>query len=130
MKKKAKEKHDITLEWDLKALEFLANGYDINYGARSIKHEVERRVVNQIAAAHEYGLIDRGSHLLISANLPTDQQEDVNIVKGTSTKKKDVQKSRSDIILRKQTRVDNNSVKYVDIELAINSFGKYSINSE
>lgn len=111
-------------------MEFLANGYDINYGARSIKHEVERRVVNQIAAAHEYGLIDRGSHLLISANLPTDQQEDVNIVKGTSTKKNDnAQKSRSDIILRKQTRVDN-SIKYVDIELAINSFGKYSINSE
>ncbi len=43
----------MTLEWDRKALDFLVNGYDINYGARSIKHEIERRVVNQIAAAHE-----------------------------------------------------------------------------
>ena len=32
------------LEWDRNALDFLVNGYDINYGARSIKHEVERRV--------------------------------------------------------------------------------------
>lgn len=113
------------MEWDLKALEFLANGYDINYGARSIKHEVERRVVNQIAAAHEYGLIDRGSHILISANLPSGKQEDVDIVKGSG--KKEIQKPRSDIILKKQVSV-NNTIKYVDIELAINSFGKYSIN--
>ena len=48
------------LEWDDKALDFLVNGYDINYGARSIKHEVERRVVNQLAAAHEHNLIGKG----------------------------------------------------------------------
>lgn len=41
---KAKEKHGMILEWDRNALDFLVNGYDINYGARSIKHEVERRV--------------------------------------------------------------------------------------
>lgn len=48
------------LEWDRKALDFLVNGYDISYGARSIKHEVDRRVVNQIAVAHEYNLIGKG----------------------------------------------------------------------
>jgi ATP-dependent Clp protease ATP-binding subunit ClpB len=36
---KAKQKHKMTIEWDRKALDFLADGYDINYGARSIKHE-------------------------------------------------------------------------------------------
>jgi ATP-dependent Clp protease ATP-binding subunit ClpB len=35
----------MTLEWDRKALDFLVNRYDINYGSRSIKHEVERRVI-------------------------------------------------------------------------------------
>ncbi len=71
--KKAKDKHGIVLEWDRKALDFLVSGYDINYGARSIKHEVERRVVNQVATAHEYSLIGKGSHILITADLPPDQ---------------------------------------------------------
>lgn len=50
----------MTLEWDRKALDFLVSGYDISYGARSIKYEVERRVVNQIAVAHECNLIEKG----------------------------------------------------------------------
>lgn len=57
---KAEKEHGMILEWDRKALEFLVNGYDISYGARSIKHEVDRRVVNQIAVAHEYNLIGKG----------------------------------------------------------------------
>ena len=44
----AKDKHGMILEWDRNALDFLVNGYDINYGARSIKHEVERRVSKNI----------------------------------------------------------------------------------
>ena len=36
----AKEQHNIDIIWDRKALDCLANGYDINYGARSLKHEV------------------------------------------------------------------------------------------
>lgn len=44
----------------------LADGYDINYGARSIKYEVERRVINQVAGAYESGEITNGStvHIL------------------------------------------------------------------
>ncbi|CAD5115402.1 DgyrCDS4380 [Dimorphilus gyrociliatus] len=38
--KKAKERHNITLLWDRQVLDILADGYDVNYGARSIKHEV------------------------------------------------------------------------------------------
>lgn len=48
----------------------LADGYDVNYGARSIKYEVERRVVNQIAAAHENGLLGKGCTVLITVNWP------------------------------------------------------------
>jgi len=53
--KRAKERHMIELKWDREVLSVLADGYDVHYGARSIKYEVERRVVNQLAAAHERG---------------------------------------------------------------------------
>jgi ATP-dependent Clp protease ATP-binding subunit ClpB len=36
----AKDQHNIDIIWDRKALDCLADGYDINYGARSLKHEV------------------------------------------------------------------------------------------
>ena len=41
-------------------LNFLADGYNVYYGARSIKHEVERRVVTQLALAHETGQLTKG----------------------------------------------------------------------
>lgn len=37
---RAVKKHDITLEWDANVIDVLAGGYNIRYGARSIKHEV------------------------------------------------------------------------------------------
>ena len=52
---RAKQRHGIELKWDREVLSALADGYDAHYGARSIKYEVERRVVNQLAAAHERG---------------------------------------------------------------------------
>lgn len=54
---RAKERHMIELKWERDVLSVLADGYDVHYGARSIKYEVERRVVNQLAAAHERGLL-------------------------------------------------------------------------
>lgn len=36
----AKEKHSIELRWDPMVLDVLADGYNVYYGARSIKHEV------------------------------------------------------------------------------------------
>lgn len=48
------------MTWDRNVAATLADGYDVNYGARSIKYEVERRVVNQLAAAHENGHIGNG----------------------------------------------------------------------
>ncbi|XP_010212847.1 PREDICTED: caseinolytic peptidase B protein homolog, partial [Tinamus guttatus] len=40
--KKAKARHNITLLWDTEVMDVLADGYNLHYGARSIKHEVKR----------------------------------------------------------------------------------------
>ncbi|XP_012138184.2 mitochondrial disaggregase [Megachile rotundata] len=62
---RAKERHKIELKWNREVLSLLAEGYDTHYGARSIKYEVERRVVNQLAAAHERGQLERGCSVLL-----------------------------------------------------------------
>ncbi|XP_014473843.1 PREDICTED: caseinolytic peptidase B protein homolog [Dinoponera quadriceps] len=62
---RAKERHMIELKWDREVLSVLADGYDVHYGARSIKYEVERRVVNQLAAAHERGQLSKGCCVLL-----------------------------------------------------------------
>lgn len=36
----AKARHNITLVWDREVMDVLADGYNLHYGARSIKHEV------------------------------------------------------------------------------------------
>ena len=36
----ALNRHDIHISWDREVLDALADGYDVHYGARSIKHEV------------------------------------------------------------------------------------------
>lgn len=64
---RAREKHMIELKWERDVLSVLADGYDSHYGARSIKYEVERRVVNQLAAAHERGQIAKGCSVLLKA---------------------------------------------------------------
>jgi len=63
---KAKQNHNVTLKWDPSVLGALADGYNIYYGARSIKHEVERRVVAQLALAHETALLTKGSEVRVS----------------------------------------------------------------
>ncbi|KAF4009275.1 hypothetical protein G4228_000176 [Cervus hanglu yarkandensis] len=84
--KRAKQRHNITLLWDREVADVLVEGYNVHYGARSIKHEVERRVVNQLAAAYEQDLLpggctlritveDSDKHLLKSPELPSPQAE-------------------------------------------------------
>uniref|UniRef100_A0A1B6E1C0 Uncharacterized protein n=1 Tax=Clastoptera arizonana TaxID=38151 RepID=A0A1B6E1C0_9HEMI len=68
--KKAREKHNIELDWEQGIENILADGYDVHYGARSIKYEVERRVVNQLAAAHELGIIGKGSKVHLGVHWP------------------------------------------------------------
>ncbi|KAJ0179619.1 hypothetical protein K1T71_005331 [Dendrolimus kikuchii] len=64
---KARARHAVELRWEGGVLGALADGYDVHYGARSIKHEVERRVVNQIAFAAERGALGRGCGVLLTA---------------------------------------------------------------
>ncbi|KAM3837463.1 mitochondrial disaggregase isoform 2-T2 [Vipera latastei] len=66
--KRAKARHNITLVWDREVTDVLADGYNLHYGARSIKHEVERRVVNQLAAAYEQDLLPHGCTLRIAVD--------------------------------------------------------------
>ena len=68
---KALKRHDMVLKWTDEVVEVLTEGYNVHYGARSIKHDVERRVVNEIAAAHEKDLIAAGSiiQLYVEENL-------------------------------------------------------------
>nr|KAF6437274.1 caseinolytic mitochondrial matrix peptidase chaperone subunit B [Molossus molossus] len=84
--KRAKQRHNITLLWDREVADVLVDGYNVHYGARSIKHEVERRVVNQLAAAYEQDLLpggctlritveDSDKQLLKSPDLPSPQVE-------------------------------------------------------
>ncbi|XP_044749909.1 caseinolytic peptidase B protein homolog [Coccinella septempunctata] len=63
---RAEKKHKILLQWDRSVESALADGYDVHYGARSIKYEVERRVVNQIALAHERGCLNKGCTVSVS----------------------------------------------------------------
>lgn len=76
----AKEKHKIDLTWDRDVAQALADGYDVNYGARSIKYEVERRVVNQLAAAHENGYIGHGCSVQVLTQL-SDEKPDQSKIK-------------------------------------------------
>lgn len=104
------------------------NGYDINYGARSIKHEVERRVVNQIAAAHENNLIGKGSHILITADL--NQSDEFNVIKEDDAKQKDLSSKYSDIRLKKVIKNKEKQTDYEDINLKMNALGKYVIANQ
>ena len=83
---RAKKIHNIELSWDTDVLDILADGYDIHYGARSIKHEVERRVVNKLATAHERDLIKESCRIHLRANFPnTESSSDTPLEKPTIT---------------------------------------------
>lgn len=53
MSLKAKKKHNMALSWDTDVIDILADGYDVHYGARSIKHEVNSYMM-LIVALHNY----------------------------------------------------------------------------
>ncbi|XP_076446831.1 mitochondrial disaggregase-like [Babylonia areolata] len=67
---RAQSKHQIKLQWDHRVVDVLADGYDMHYGARSIKYEVERRVVTQLAMAHERQLIKEGNVIRVTVTHP------------------------------------------------------------
>ena len=50
----SKEKHEINLSWDDSVIAVLADGYDMSYGARSVKYETERKVVSALATGTRF----------------------------------------------------------------------------
>ncbi|KAJ9589777.1 hypothetical protein L9F63_027963 [Diploptera punctata] len=71
--KKAKATHNIELIWDRDVELFLMGGYNIRFGVRSIKNEVERRVIKQLASAHDLGIIRNGSIVRLTVHWPTSE---------------------------------------------------------
>jgi ATP-dependent Clp protease ATP-binding subunit ClpB len=65
----ALNKHGVNIFWDSAVEHVIIGAYDVNYGARSIKHEVERSIVSQLAKAHESGEIKENSSVKIVADL-------------------------------------------------------------
>ena len=51
------------LLWDGPVLDLLSQGYNVAYGARSVKHEVERKVVSLLANAQLFHGFPRNSLL-------------------------------------------------------------------
>lgn len=63
----AAKKHKVELTWQKPAVPtILADGYNVYYGARSIKYEVDRRVVSLLASAHEHGILKEGCNIFVS----------------------------------------------------------------
>lgn len=52
--RKAKDKHGVDLTWDGQVLDALCLGYNVAYGARSIKYEVERNVVSLLSNTQQF----------------------------------------------------------------------------
>ena len=75
------------LEWDDGVVSKLSEGYNIRYGARSIKHEVEKRIVNQIAKAHENDQIADGDSIKIYLDPEEKKIKFVTIPGAAKTKK-------------------------------------------
>lgn len=63
---RAKKKNSIEMTWDKEVVDVICKGYDIHYGARSIKHEVERRIVNQISELHN--TVQKAKKVHVSVN--------------------------------------------------------------
>lgn len=52
---KAQKKHDIELTWEREVLDVLADGYNVKYGARSLKHEVSLLEFRAMLGHNIYG---------------------------------------------------------------------------
>eukprot|EP00052_Salpingoeca_macrocollata_P022586 m.196711 g.196711 ORF g.196711 m.196711 type:complete len:594 (+) comp21840_c1_seq5:841-2622(+) len=65
---KAKQRHKIELTWEPGVTELLCDDYDIHYGARSLQHAVERRVINLLAKSHEEEQLKPGAKVLVSVD--------------------------------------------------------------
>jgi ATP-dependent Clp protease ATP-binding subunit ClpB len=65
-KQRAETKHGINLSWSEDVVELLSRGYHRQYGARSIKYEVDRKVVGALAEAYELEKLSEGDSVHVS----------------------------------------------------------------
>ncbi|XP_041358486.1 caseinolytic peptidase B protein homolog [Gigantopelta aegis] len=107
---RAKKKHNIQLRWDHHVVDVLADGYDVHYGARSIKHEVERRVISQLAMAHERQLIDEGS--VIKLTVPNSK----DVLLKSQDANRSVMEGTCGNIIRLQILKQGTKDKYIDVD--------------
>ena len=63
----------VTLTWNPEVMDVVTKGYNVRYGARSIQHEVDRKVISQLAAYHELDKIKPGCKVHVTANKKTDE---------------------------------------------------------
>ncbi|KAM9247917.1 mitochondrial disaggregase [Leptosomus discolor] len=113
--KKAKARHNITLLWDREVMDVLADGYNLHYGARSIKHEVERRVVNQLAAAYEQELLPRGCTLRIAV-----EDSDKQLLKTHDSSSPGAEKTTKPPTLRLEIVEKGSKSRKLDIQAPLN----------
>eukprot|EP00906_Rhabdomonas_costata_P032642 RCo045980 len=68
--RRAIERHEMELSWAPEVVDLVTRAYNVRYGARSIQHEVDRKVISKIAASHEFDHIQKGSkvHLFLDPN--------------------------------------------------------------
>ena len=59
------EKQNISFSWSKESVGFLARAIDANYGARSLKNEVSRQVVNKMADMNLENKIKTGSKVYL-----------------------------------------------------------------
>lgn len=82
--------------------------------------------MNQIAAAHENLLIEKGSHILITADL--NDNDDFNLIKEEENKQQT--STYSDIRLKKLVKTNDAQVVYQEINLKMNALGKYVLDKK
>jgi len=83
----AKKKHNIAFTWqDPEVTSLLAKGYNVHYGGRSLKYEVDRRVITLLAHAQEQGFLKRGCQVHVKVvdgeKDESDQQLQLDITTG------------------------------------------------
>ncbi|XP_074873246.1 mitochondrial disaggregase [Carettochelys insculpta] len=113
--KRAKARHNITLLWDREVMDVLADGYNLHYGARSIKHEVERRVVNQLAAAYEQDLLPRGCTLRITV-----EDSDKQLLKTKDSSSPEEEETAKAPTLRLEIVEKDSKSRKLDIQAPLN----------
>lgn len=92
-KSRAAKRHNISLSWTESVVDQLSLAYNEEYGARSIKNEVERKVVNLIAKLYEMDEVRDGGAVHFYAESAENEKErnikvKVESVSGTATSEK------------------------------------------